>query len=103
LRGVKNKKYGECIKIRNLKQSPYSERRETFEALTVEFKATSLSQGKILRLHEKSRFVKEHDQWLYVDGDIKGDRPPNARVKKVDRNELCPCGSSKKFKKYCGP
>ena len=70
---------------------------------TVEFKATSLSQGKILQLHEKSRFVKEHDQWLYVDGDIKGDRPPNARVKKVGRNEPCPCGSGKKFKKCCGP
>ena len=70
---------------------------------TVEFKATSLSQGKILQLQEKSRFVKEHDQWLYVDGDIKGDRPSIARVKKVGRNEPCPCGSGKKFKKCCGP
>lgn len=70
---------------------------------TVEFKATSLSQGKILQLHEKSRFVKDHDQWLYVDGDIKGDRPAVVRVKKVGRNEPCPCGSGKKFKKCCGP
>ena len=70
---------------------------------TVEFKATSLSQGKILQLHEKSRFVKEHDQWLYVDGDIKDDITPNAKPRRVGRNEPCPCGSSKKFKKCCGP
>jgi Trk K+ transport system NAD-binding subunit len=33
LRGVKNKKYGECFEIRDLKKPPDSERRETFEAL----------------------------------------------------------------------
>lgn len=70
---------------------------------TVEFKATSLSLGKILQLHEKSRFIKEHDQWLYVDGDIKDDITPNAKPRRVGRNEPCPCGSSKKFKKCCGP
>lgn len=69
---------------------------------TVEFKATSLSQSKIILLHEKSRFVKERDQWLYVDGDIKGDWPPNVRSEKVGRNQPCPCGSGKKFKKCCG-
>ena len=69
----------------------------------VEFKATSLSQGKIVQLHEKSRFVKESDQWLYVDGDIRGDRLPVAGGRKVGRNEPCPCGSSRKFKKCCGP
>lgn len=70
---------------------------------TVEFKATSLSDGKILLLHEKSRFVKEHNQWLYVDGDIKDDISPDAGVEKVGRNEPCSCGSGKKFKKCCGP
>ncbi len=70
---------------------------------TVEFKATSLSQGKIVQLHEKSRFVKELYQWLYVDGDIRGDRLPVAGVRKIGRNEPCPCGSSRKFKKCCGP
>jgi SEC-C motif-containing protein len=68
----------------------------------VEFKATSLSPGKIIQLHEKSRFVKEHDQWFYVDGDIMGNKLPNAQIKKVGRNQPCPCGSGKKFKKCCG-
>jgi SEC-C motif-containing protein len=36
----------------------------------VEFKATSLSQKKIWRRHEISRFVKEDGQWFYIDGEI---------------------------------
>ena len=31
--------------------------------------------------------------------EIKKDHPPK---KKVGRNELCPCGSGKKYKKCCG-
>lgn len=27
--------------------------------------------GSAARLHERSRFVKEADRWLYVDGDIR--------------------------------
>ncbi len=70
----------------------------------VEFKATSLSHKKIWRLHEISRFQKEDGQWLYVDGDIKGDSPPVVRKgEKVGRNDPCTCGSGKKFKKCCGP
>ncbi len=49
-------------------------------------------------LHERSRFLKEAGQWLYVDGDI---LPPRTEVK-VGRNDPCPCGSGKKFKKCCG-
>ena len=69
----------------------------------VEFKATALSQGKMWRLHEVSRFVNEEGQWFYVNGDIKGDSPPVKKPPKVGRNEPCPCGSGKKFKKCCGP
>lgn len=28
--------------------------------------------GSAARLHERSRFVREDDRWLYVDGDIRG-------------------------------
>lgn len=69
----------------------------------VEFKATSLSQKKIWRLHEVSRFMKEDGQWFYVDGDIKGETPPVRNNQKVGRNKPCLCGSGKKFKKCCGP
>ena len=37
---------------------------------TVEFIATCRINGKAHKLHEKSRFVQEHGQWFYVDGDM---------------------------------
>ncbi len=49
-------------------------------------------------LHERSRFVREEGQWFYVDGEIS---PPVGQVK-TGRNDPCPCGSGKKFKKCCG-
>jgi len=37
----------------------------------VEFIARSrVSNAAALRLHERSRFVREHGSWLYVDGDF---------------------------------
>lgn len=60
----------------------------------VEF-AADYSGGQ---LHERSRFVQEGRQWLYLDGEI---LPPLVQ-EKVGRNEPCPCGSGKKFKKCCG-
>jgi SEC-C motif-containing protein len=39
----------------------------------VEFIAHFKSLGKVGRLHERSRFNKENNQWLYVDGDILSD------------------------------
>lgn len=60
----------------------------------VEFSARYLKNGKQGEIHENSRFVFESGQWLYVDGVMK--------TAKVGRNEPCPCGSGKKFKKCCG-
>ena len=66
----------------------------------VEFKAKAIGQKKIFNLHEVSRFVKENNQWFYVDGDI--NESPAAINNKVGRNVRCPCGSGKKYKKCCG-
>ena len=66
----------------------------------VEFKAKYMSQKKIRFLHEVSRFVKEKNQWFYVDGDMI--ESPTAISNKVGRNSPCPCGSGKKFKRCCG-
>jgi SEC-C motif-containing protein len=65
----------------------------------VEFKAHYLEQGRMGTLHEMSRFVKENGRWFYVGGDIK-ETPPDSR--KVGRNDPCPCGSNRKYKKCCG-
>jgi SEC-C motif-containing protein len=59
----------------------------------VEFKAYYKEQGLIAVLHEKSRFIKTKHGWKYLDGEIFNT--------KIQRNELCPCGSGKKFKKCC--
>ena len=37
---------------------------------TVEFVARSKLGGRAHRLHEVSRFVREHGAWFYVDGDL---------------------------------
>jgi SEC-C motif-containing protein len=36
----------------------------------VEFVARYRVAGKAVRLHERSRFVRETGRWLYVDGDL---------------------------------
>ncbi|HBK2505915.1 TPA: SEC-C domain-containing protein [Escherichia coli] len=48
--------------------------------------------GKTGAIIERSRFLKENGQWYYIDGT----RP------QFGRNDPCPCGSGKKFKKCCG-
>ncbi|MEN8189291.1 MAG: YchJ family metal-binding protein [Thermodesulfobacteriota bacterium] len=69
----------------------------------VEFQATAISDGKILKLCETSRFVKEDGCWFYIDGTLEETQPGSAPDSKVGRNEPCPCTSGKKFKKCCGP
>ena len=64
----------------------------------VEFIATGRVENTAVTLHEISRFQKEDDQWLYVDGDI---HPSKKAANGVGRNSPCPCGSGKKFKKCC--
>lgn len=41
---------------------------------TVEFVARSRQRGKGQRLHERSRFRRTAERWLYVDGDIDPDK-----------------------------
>lgn len=49
-------------------------------------------------LHERSRFVREMGLWYYVDGTT----TERAAARAQGRNELCACGSRKKFKRCCG-
>jgi len=65
----------------------------------VEFVARYQVKGQKMQQHERSQFIKEEGQWFYQDGDIV--KPPQAHSVKVGRNELCPCGSGKKYKKCC--
>ena len=68
---------------------------------TVEFRARFRQDGAMQAHHEKSTFRRNDGRWVYVDGVIDPKGPPR-RVEKVGRNDPCPCGSGKKYKKCCG-
>lgn len=68
----------------------------------VEFRALYTANGEFCNHHEISSFVKERDGWKFEDGELIGEAPITREEPKVGRNELCPCGSGKKFKKCCG-
>jgi SEC-C motif-containing protein len=68
----------------------------------VEFIARYHLKGQDLAHHERSRFRKEEGVWYYVDGDMVKAKPIVRERPKVGRNEPCPCGSGKKFKKCHG-
>lgn len=62
---------------------------------SVEFIARYQHQGVPGQVHENSRFVREQGVWFYLDGDLK-------TAAATGRNDPCPCGSGRKFKKCCG-
>ena len=59
----------------------------------VEFKAYYREGDLIKVLHERSKFIKKDDEWLYEGGELFNS--------KIERNEPCPCGSGRKYKKCC--
>jgi SEC-C motif domain protein len=61
----------------------------------VEYRAHYTLENKKKILHEISEFNFENGRWYYVNGIL-------PKQEKVGRNQLCPCGSNKKFKKCCG-
>jgi len=61
---------------------------------TVEFVAGFRDNGKIMALHEISRFLQADGHWRYVDGECE--------VSEAGRNSPCPCGSGLKTKRCCG-
>ena len=80
----------------------------------VEFVATYEKDRKGLDHHEVSNFRKDDNgTWLFVDGDghthNEGEEHSTTPVQqvirespKIGRNDSCPCGSGKKYKKCCG-
>ncbi len=66
----------------------------------VEFIARfSDESGKPFEHREVSRFERREGKWFYVEG-ARGSFP--AHAEKTGRNDPCPCGSGKKYKKCCG-
>lgn len=68
---------------------------------TVDFTASYVLDGMKENHRESARFVKKEGRWLFDDGKVTTQTVVRAEPK-VGRNDPCPCGSGKKYKKCCG-
>lgn len=68
----------------------------------VEFIAHYIFNNKKENIHEVSEFHQENDRWYYVDGKHTDTANSPGDSIKIGRNDICPCGSGKKYKKCCG-
>lgn len=68
----------------------------------VEFIARYEQQGRALTHHERSTFKRVDGRWMFVDGAQVKAAPARRAAEKVGRNDPCPCGSGKKFKRCHG-
>lgn len=69
---------------------------------TVEFIARYREKGKRVNHHEIAEFTKEDGRWYFKDGNAPKAEQFIRQGPKVGRNDPCPCGSGKKYKKCCG-
>ncbi|MDO4527180.1 MAG: YchJ family protein [bacterium] len=75
---------------------------ENDETGIVEFIAHYSVNGTAFDHHERSRFIREGGEWVFDDGEIVKSQPITREAPKIGRNDPCPCGSGKKYKKCCG-
>jgi SEC-C motif-containing protein len=68
----------------------------------VEFRATYRRNGEKMLHHELAEFRKSGDTWYFFDGKLVGPGQFTRESPKIGRNDPCPCGSGRKFKKCCG-
>lgn len=67
---------------------------------TVRFTVRYREGGRLFSQTETSEFQKFEDGWRYMRGDVARSSAPVSTS--IGRNDPCPCGSGKKFKKCCG-
>lgn len=68
----------------------------------VEFIARYRVNGTDFAHHERSIFKRIDGQWRFIDGELVKPKPIVRDEPRVGRNDPCPCGSGKKYKKCCG-
>lgn len=67
----------------------------------IEFIAHYIFNNKKENIHEISEFHRENNHWYYVDGTLDNPKTTSTQTNKIGRNDSCPCGSDKKYKKCC--
>jgi SEC-C motif-containing protein len=65
------------------------------------FHARYESEGKEFDHFEYSQFEKENGEWKFLDAQALHPGPIRREGPKIGRNDPCPCGSGKKYKKCC--
>jgi SEC-C motif-containing protein len=78
------------LDLRILSEIAGSHDREGFVEFSARYQEGS--SNKVSVMHERSRFIQLNERWYYIDGI----HPQSGR------NDPCPCGSGKKYKKCCG-
>jgi SEC-C motif-containing protein len=68
----------------------------------VSFEAQFTQNGEDHRHREKSLFEREHGHWKFVTGDEMKNPTVRYETPRPGRNDPCPCGSGKKYKKCHG-
>ena len=68
----------------------------------VAFVARYSANGQQCEHREHSYFKRIDGEWRFIDGTIEKNPTYRREEPKVGRNDPCPCGSGKKYKKCCG-
>jgi SEC-C motif-containing protein len=67
----------------------------------VEFVARYRARGVTVNHRERAEFRRHAGRWVFVDGKEIAGPPVRREEPRVGRNDPCPCGSGKKYKKCC--
>ncbi len=67
----------------------------------IEFKVRFSQKFETQTHHELASFKKFEGRWYFYDGEPVAPETFVRELPKVGRNEPCPCGSGKKYKKCC--
>jgi SEC-C motif-containing protein len=68
----------------------------------VTFVAKFRENGEAKEHHELATFIKVNGKWQFEDGRLPPQKPIKSEGPKIGRNDPCPCGSGKKYKKCHG-
>lgn len=72
------------------------------DAGVIEFVAKYKLKGVTMAHRERAIFRKHRDRWVFVDGQMVNGPPVKRNEPRVGRNDPCPCGSGKKYKRCHG-
>ncbi len=97
-----NRKWAESTKWTGLEILETKQGGVDDEVGTVAFKAMFVTDEGLQEHQELSLFRKQDGNWYFVDASDPTKQPVVRSEPKVGRNDPCPCGSGKKYKKCCG-